>query len=292
MGTHTAKTSAAMAAPTFKRTAISLIITLFCLSAPLITNPQPLWPSSLKLSMFEIGVAAPLFHHECKILWISSIISLYFVPWTNSPLIHLHAILLSPHTVALWVLLRACAQWCLRDPNPWVPFCLTSFLHHSFLFFCVQWELHLVQDVSDEVVLVLRRVSLFSRNHPVFLTRPTCSHLIPHISSIVPHSLVLPSCAVFWIFFHHFLCVGIATMSCSSIYTLSSGRISPHSLVHCVPTPWRHILSAICSHRKGSFICTHIFLAIMLVLVWYSTRVSSFCLFKRNNFVIIFVSHL
>ena len=79
-------------------------------------------------------------------------------------------------------------------------------------------------------------------------------------------------------------------MSYSSIHTLSSGRISPHSLFHCMPTPWRHILSAIFSHRKGSFICPHIFLAIMLVLVWYSTVVSS-CLFGQNNFVIICVSH-
>ena len=77
------------------------------------------------------------------------------------------------------------------------------FFHLSFLFFCVQWELHLVQDVGDELVPVLWRVLLFSRSHPVFLTRPTCSHLIPHIPSVLPPPFVLPSCAVFWILFHH-----------------------------------------------------------------------------------------
>ena len=38
----------------------------------------------------------------------------------------------------------------------------------------------------------------------------------------------------------------------------------------------RHILSAIYSYRKGSFICTHIFRAIIHVLVWYSTQASCF----------------
>ena len=38
----------------------------------------------------------------------------------------------------------------------------------------------------------------------------------------------------------------------------------------------RHILSAIFSHKKGRPIYTHIFLAILRVLVWYSTHVSFF----------------
>ena len=67
-------------------------------------------------------------------------------------------------------------------------------------------------------------------------------------------------------------------MSYSSIYTLSSKIISP-----------RHILPVTFSYRKCSFICTRIFLAILLVLVQYSTHVS--CLFRLNNIVIICVSH-
>ena len=49
VNTHTPKTSATMAAPTFKGSAISLIVTDFCLSTPLITIPQPPLSSSLKL---------------------------------------------------------------------------------------------------------------------------------------------------------------------------------------------------------------------------------------------------
>ena len=50
----------------------------------------------------------------------------------------------------------------------------------------------------------------------------------------------------------------------------------------------RHMLSGVFSYEKGSFICTHIFLAIMLLSVWCPTHVS-FYLFNQNNFFIIAV---
>ena len=42
-----------------------------------------------------------------------------------------------------------------------------------------------------------------SRDYPVFLTRPRSSHHAPHIPSIVPIPLVLPSSAVYGMFFQH-----------------------------------------------------------------------------------------
>ena len=142
-------------------------------------------------------------------------------------------------------------------------------------------ESHLVQDIGEEIVLVLWRVLLFSRNHPVFLTRPTCSHLIPHI----------PSCG-FLDLLSSFLCVGLATMSHSSIYTLSSGRISQHSLssLHAHSMA-RHILSAI-FHKKRQF-HLHPYLPghnAGSCLVFDPRR--HFVFSKRNNFVIICASHL
>ena len=70
-----------------------------------------------------------------------------------------------------------------------IPGCL--FLEPLFFIFvfCLSvfcGELHFIQYVSNELILILRRVLLVSRKHPVFLTRPTCGHLIPHISTIVP----------------------------------------------------------------------------------------------------------
>ena len=60
----------------------------------------------------------------------------------------------------------------------------TSFLHLCCLFGCV----HLMQD--GELALVFRRLLLTSRNHPVFLTRPTCNHHVPHIPRLCPPCVV------------------------------------------------------------------------------------------------------
>ena len=49
--------------------------------------------------MLEISVTAPLFHDECKIFDFSKKVALYLAPWANSPSIHWHATLLSPHSL-------------------------------------------------------------------------------------------------------------------------------------------------------------------------------------------------
>ena len=99
-------------------------------------------------------------------------------------------------------------------------------------------ELRFIQYVINELLLILRRVLLLSRKHPVFPTRPTCGHLIPYISTIVPlplMHLVRFSESSFII-----LACGIATMSYLSAYTLSSRNQSPHSSFHRIPTPRSH----------------------------------------------------
>ena len=82
-----------------------------------------------------------------------------------------------------------------------VKLCLTVSFFVYFNVFRV--DFHCIQDVGDELVLVIRRDMLFSFNHPVFLACPASSHHVPHIPSIVPTPLMLPSSAVFGIFFHH-----------------------------------------------------------------------------------------
>ena len=134
---------------------------------------------------------------------------------------------------------------------------------------------------------------LFSRNHPVFLTRPTWGHLIYPTHSLDCASPTFASILCgFLEFLSSFLCVRLPPFRTPPFVHFLQGKISPHSLFHCMPTAWRaHILSAIFSYRKGSFTCTHTLPGHnLLVLVCYSTHVSSFCPFKRNNFVI-FVSH-
>ena len=72
-----------------------------------------------------------------------------------------------------------------------------------------------------------------------FLTRPTSSHHVPHIPSIVPATSYASILCVFRDLLSSFSCVGHATMPYSSTDRLSSGNQSPQSLFHCMPTPWR-----------------------------------------------------
>ena len=52
-------------------------------------------------------------------------------------------------------------------------------------------------------------VLFLSRAHPIFFTGPVHGDFIPHISTIVPPPLVLPSCLTFAITFHHFCLQGV-----------------------------------------------------------------------------------
>ena len=89
-----------------------------------------------------------------------------------------------------------------------------------------------------------------------------------------------------------FLCVRSATISYSSTYTLSSRNKSQNSIFHRRPTPWHATYSPqFFNIGRAGPSAIHIFLAILHVLVWYSTHDSSFCLFRRNNRVIVLVSH-
>ena len=95
---------------------------------------------------------------------------------------------------------------------------------------------------SSRIVFVLRRVLLLSRNHPVFLTRPSCGHLIPHTHTIVPSPLMLH---LVWFsgFNLHVVFLHLYTFFRESItaFVFSS---------HAHPMA-RHMPSAILSHKKG-----------------------------------------
>ena len=175
-----------------------------------------------------MGLPLLLLHHECKILSILTIVASYFVPWANSPLIRLHAKLLSPHSCTVGPPTRVCTV-VSSGPKSWVPFLKPLFFIFVFCFPVFRGEFHFMQDVCDEIVFVTRRSMLFSFTHPVFTTRPTCGHHVPHVPSVVPHPLRLPSCAVFRIFFHHSCVWGLPPSPYFSTFTLSSRKQSPHS---------------------------------------------------------------
>ena len=149
-----------MAASTFKGTAILLTVSKFGLSTPLITIPQPLFPSSSKrpsqshvslsilwgcfscryrnffvplrqcrpsglLLYYVLLFSVRRVSRSCrfsrsvwlllsstmgvKFFWICPVISLFFVPWANSPLIHLHATMLSLHSCTVGLPSRVCS---------------------------------------------------------------------------------------------------------------------------------------------------------------------------------------
>ena len=120
--------------------------------------------------MSEIGTATLLFHHECKILRIFPIVSLYFVPAPNSPLVHLHATFLSPHSCTVDPSSRMCTVMS-SGPSSLGVFSF-SFFPLSLFFWSVFCWLHFIQYVADELKLFFWRVLLLSRNYPVFLARP------------------------------------------------------------------------------------------------------------------------
>ena len=198
--------------------------------------------------MSAIGAATLLFHHECKILRIFPIASLYFVLQANSPLTHLQATLLSPHICTVGPSPRVCT---VMSSGPRSLGVFSKSLFSLSLFFgclCAVGSFN----VGDELVFVHRRALLLSRNHPIFLTRSTCGHPIPHISSIVPHPIYASILCDFLDLLSSFLCVGSATMLYISTYTPSSESKSPHSLFSSqTHTMARHMLSAIFSHKKG-----------------------------------------
>ena len=212
---------------------------------------------------------------------------LYFVPRENSPLIHLHATSLSPHNCTVGTSLRV---WTVVSAGP-------KSLGVFVLIFMSSLVLFFLSSVGS--IILLRTNLCFSSVvfffffyfHPVFLARPTCGDLIPHIPSFVPSPFMLPSCAVFRILFQH-----------SRLQAVPPCRTSPllnffETVCHCITFPITNPShgspQTFCNFfmQDGKPICINIFLAILLVLLWKSTHVSSFCLVRRNKRIIVLVSH-
>ena len=107
--------------------------------------------------------------------------------------------------------------------------------------------------------LPAQSVSILSHTHPRLCHSHLCFHLVwLHGSSFIPFACV--DC-------HHFVLLHLKTFFNESI--TASG---PSSLTQRTA---RHILSAVTSDRKGKPICTHIFLAVLQLLVETSAHVSS-----------------
>ena len=261
VSTRTPRTSAAMATPTFRRTAIPPIVTQSCLSTfdhdsaaalavvfetsiPEATYRFPccgfivslcacVGPVVCFLIMFPVDVLHKVvdvrdrYGNSSLPPWVKNSLD---VPGGIFVLCPLGIFSIDP--IARHITVSTQLYWWSSFARvhsdvfgTQIPGCL------CFLFFC-----HLIQDASDELVPVLWRVLLSSRNHPVFLT---CQ--LSHPTHV--HDCATPTCASISYGFldrlSSFLCVGIATMSYSSNYTLSSGRRAPHSLFHRTSTPWR-----------------------------------------------------
>ena len=109
---------------------------------------------------------------------------------------------------------------------------------------------------------------LLSYSHPVLFASPSRGHLIPHTSTIMSFPFLLPSCAVFWIFFHRFRVWGAPPSRTSPLFHFFRSK-AQHSFFSSQTHPLtRHILSAISSYKKGRSICIQMFMAILHVLVW------------------------
>ena len=66
-------------------------------------------------------------------------------------------------------------------------------------------QFHSVKGRRNELVFSVSVLFIFSCPHPIFFTCPFHINFTPHISTIAPLPLVLPSCMIFGITFHHFL---------------------------------------------------------------------------------------
>ena len=77
-----------------------------------------------------------------------------------------------------------------------------TFFSFPFSFFFPEYggQFHTVEFECDKLCLISECIS-FPVAHPIFFTRPVHGNF-PSFSTIVPPSLMFPSCVVTWIFFH------------------------------------------------------------------------------------------
>ena len=169
---------------------------------------------------------------------------------------------------------------------------LCVFLHPLLFIFIINLpvfdgHLHSIQNDCDELVLLLWCLFFFLTLIQFFWPahlEAILSHTFPRLC----HPLYASILCGFRDLLSSFLFLGSATMPYLSIQRLSSGTQSPHSFHRRIPIPWHATCFPHFSYKEGSFIFSHIFLALILVLIWYSIHVSSFCLLKLNKFVIVF----
>ena len=210
-------------------------------------------------SMFEISLATFSFHHGCRVLSTCPILPRYFGTRETSPLIQLHATLLSPHE-------------CTEGPSPRMRTMVSAgskylgvlsliFFPIPLLFFFLRsmfnGQFHFVKNKRDEFVLLLQCAFSSSCSHPIFFASPFRGDFIPHISSIVRSPLV-------W--FSVFRFIILSSVVCATISYFSTCRLLEgvnHSIRFLITSPSHFSPNTLCnfSHREGKPICLHIFLS-------------------------------
>ena len=172
------------------------------------------------------------------------------------------------HVVALSAHLRVCGRCYPRVPGPLVSSLQPSFLSlHIFSVYGAQF--HTVEGERDEFVRTLSKKCTFHFpfSHSIFFTCPARRYFVPHISTIVPSPLMLPSCMIFWITFHHFCSQGMPPSRASpsiNIFRVSIAALGPSSQTQSFGTP--HAFCKYFIQKKVNPSVSKKFLAILHVL--------------------------
>ena len=107
--------------------------------------------------------------------------------------------------------------------------------------------------------------------------------IFPHISTIVPSPLMLPTCGIFWILFHYSCMWGLPLVHFSQRIN-HSFRIfiaDPH---HNTP----HVFHDLCKQQEQIFLHPYFPCHITCSVLVPNTRLIFFVFFSLNNFTIIF----
>ena len=118
---------------------------------------------------------------------------------TCLPLHSLHIVVQSIHSSRVWMVVSA-------GPKSLSVF-LSDFLLIPFSFLsllCTVEQFHSVKVQKLQISVFYRQMHIFlSFAYPIFFARPVRGNFVPDVSTIVPPPLMLPSCVVTWVLFHH-----------------------------------------------------------------------------------------
>ena len=108
----------------------------------------------------------------------------------------------------------------------------SSFQSLCFFFLCTVDSFALARANVTNLYISTSVLFTFPFSHPFFFTCPVCGNFIPHVT------LVLPSCMIFWITFHHFCLQGMPPYRTTPSIDFFEGCRLPHWVSHRKPIPW------------------------------------------------------